>query len=62
LLAREGKPPVYAVLGEMVEAELDSSRRFIELGGAIIGLAVLARSANRWGPGSLRSESRSLSP
>src|SRR5215471_9011519 len=39
----------YAILGEMVEAALDSSRRFIELGGAIIGLAVLARVANRWG-------------
>lgn len=33
----------------MLQAELDSSRRFIELGGAIIGLAVLARVANRWG-------------
>ena len=33
----------------MVEAALDSSRRFIELGGAIIGLAILARVANRWG-------------
>jgi len=32
----------------MIETSLDSSRRFIELGGAIIGLAVLARLANRW--------------
>src|SRR5215475_3559303 len=32
----------------MTEAA-DSSRRFIELGGAIIGLAFLARVANRWG-------------
>jgi CPA2 family monovalent cation:H+ antiporter-2 len=30
----------------MPEAVLDSSRRFIELGGAIIGLAILARVAN----------------
>jgi CPA2 family monovalent cation:H+ antiporter-2 len=33
----------------MVEVPIDSSRRFIELGGAIIGLAILARVANRWG-------------
>ena len=33
----------------MVEAPLDLSRRLIELGGAIIGLALLARVANRWG-------------
>jgi CPA2 family monovalent cation:H+ antiporter-2 len=33
----------------MDEVPLDSSRRFIELGGAIIGLAILARVANRWG-------------
>jgi CPA2 family monovalent cation:H+ antiporter-2 len=33
----------------MVEVPLDSSRRLIELGGAIIGLAMLARVAARWG-------------
>lgn len=33
----------------MAEAAVDVSRRFIELGGAIIGLAILARAANRWG-------------
>jgi CPA2 family monovalent cation:H+ antiporter-2 len=33
----------------MVESPLDSSRRFTELGAAIIGLAMLARLANRWG-------------
>ena len=33
----------------MDQAALESSRRFLELGGAIIGLAVLARLANRWG-------------
>ena len=33
----------------MPEGALESSSRFIELGGAIIGLAVLARVANRWG-------------
>src|SRR5215472_15558559 len=33
----------------MVESPLDSSRRFTELGAAIIGLAMLARVANRWG-------------
>jgi CPA2 family monovalent cation:H+ antiporter-2 len=33
----------------MADAALDSSRRFIELGGAIIGLAILARLANRLG-------------
>src|SRR5579872_7609633 len=33
----------------MVEAPLEVSRRLIELGGAIIGLALLARMANRWG-------------
>jgi CPA2 family monovalent cation:H+ antiporter-2 len=33
----------------MIEAAADSSRRFVELGAAIIGLAFLARVANRWG-------------
>jgi CPA2 family monovalent cation:H+ antiporter-2 len=33
----------------MVETAVDSSRRFIELGSAIIGMAVLARVAKRWG-------------
>jgi monovalent cation:H+ antiporter-2, CPA2 family len=27
----------------------DAWRRFVELGGAIVGLAVLAQVANRWG-------------
>ena len=33
----------------MPEATVESSRLFIELGCAIVGLAVLARIANRWG-------------
>lgn len=33
----------------MPEAELEASRLFVELGCAIVGLAVLARAANRWG-------------
>jgi len=33
----------------MLETTLDSSRLFVELGCAIVGLAVLARVANRWG-------------
>src|SRR5215467_1098996 len=33
----------------MPETALDTSRLFIELGCAVVGLAVLARLANRWG-------------
>lgn len=33
----------------MVELPLESSRRLIELGAAIVGLALLARIASRWG-------------
>jgi len=33
----------------MDHASLNTSRLFIELGCAIVGLAVLARAANRWG-------------
>lgn len=33
----------------MTELPLESSRRLIELGGAIIGLAIVARIASRWG-------------
>src|SRR5882724_7890562 len=33
----------------MPEVTVDTSRMFIELGAAIVGLAVLARFANRWG-------------
>jgi CPA2 family monovalent cation:H+ antiporter-2 len=33
----------------MDQAALESSRRFLELGGAIVGMAFLARVANRWG-------------
>ena len=33
----------------MVEVPLDLSRRLIELGGAMVGMALLARVANRWG-------------
>lgn len=33
----------------MPDAAADASRRFIELGGAIVGLAVLGRIAKRWG-------------
>jgi CPA2 family monovalent cation:H+ antiporter-2 len=33
----------------MIELPLESSRRLIELGGAIVGLAILARIASRWG-------------
>ena len=33
----------------MDQAVVDTSRLFVELGCAIVGLAVLARVANRWG-------------
>src|SRR4051812_29519676 len=33
----------------MDTAAANSARLFVELGGAIVGLAVLARLANRWG-------------
>jgi CPA2 family monovalent cation:H+ antiporter-2 len=33
----------------MDPASLESARRFVELGCAIVGLAILARIANRWG-------------
>ena len=33
----------------MPDVTLDAWRRFVELGGAIVGLAILARLANRWG-------------
>src|SRR5882724_11240716 len=33
----------------MAQATGDTSRLFVELGAAIVGLAILARLANRWG-------------
>lgn len=45
----EGVRPRLLSSVTMVEAPFDLSRRLIELGGAIIGLALLARVANRWG-------------
>jgi CPA2 family monovalent cation:H+ antiporter-2 len=33
----------------MSDLGVDASRRFVELGGAVVGLAFLARVANRWG-------------